>query len=471
MRCLPLLVATGMSTGFAACGGSSTAPVASAELFVVNGARHPAVFAMDTLTWAGFGFGTERGEGNVYVTAAGAPTVVEILFWTDGQIQGVLPADVESGPTYVLLPTDSLGPLDLFVVPRTHYDPASHAWTSDASLPVALTGAAAGGMRFPSGGTVTGRVVLTGGRRTDGTLNRSTYLGLLAEDGRITQWQEAPDSLVPAGRYLHAMVGADRTTTALQGSESVAYMFGGVDSAGRVLSDALGIGLSVDGAYSLWTPMAPLPDRRGGLATTAAFGKIYAIGGFGADSLAARDVFYTTVLPSGTLNGWLIGPPLPEGLAFATAAVAGSMLFVLGGETGAIFPDSVADSTRLTATVYSIPISPLSGAFRDSVWTQLPISLLHARSRFSAAVVDDALVVTGGVYAGMPSAGETEFATITDGQLGTFQDFPGGTLAALAGGAVLGAATPLAWTAQGTVRITLVGGAVGATPAPHVWSK
>ena len=471
MRCLALLVVTGMAATLTACGGSSTEAVASAELFAVNGARHPAVFAADTLTWAGFGFGAEQGEGDVYVRAAGAAATVEILSWTDGQIRGVLPAGAESGPTYVQLRTDSLGPLDLFVIPRASYDPAAHAWAADASLPIAVTDAAAGGARFPAGGTTTGKVVMTGGRRSDGTLNRSTYIGALDADGRITQWQEAPDSVIPAGRYLHAMVAADRTTAALQGAESVAYMFGGVDSAGRVLSDALGIGVSADGAYSLWTPMAPLPDLRAGMATAVAFGKIYVIGGFGADSLATRDVYYTTVLPSGTLNGWLIGPQLPEGRAFAAATVAGSTLYVLGGERGAVIPDAIPDSTRLTATIYAIPISPLSGAFRDSVWTELPVSLPRARARFTAAVVDDALVVTGGVYAGMPSTGETEFATLTDGQLGTFQEFPGATLASLAGGPVLGAATPLAWTAQGIVRITLLGGTLGATPVAQAWSK
>jgi hypothetical protein len=454
-----------------ACGGSSTEVVASAELFVVNGARYPAVFATDTLTWAGFGFGAAQEDGNVYVTASGAATPVQVLSWADGRIEGVLPGSVESGPTYVQLGTDTLGPLDLLVVPRTSYDPAAHAWAADASLPFAVTNGAAGGVRFPTGGTALGKVVLTGGRLADNSLNRATYFGTLATDGRIAQWLEAPDSIVPAGRSLHAMVGADRTTTALTDVESVAYMFGGVDSAGRVLSDALGIGVAADGSYSLWTPMAPLPDRRAGIAVTVSFGKIYAIGGFRADSLAAREVFYTTVLPNGTLNGWLIGPPLPEGRAFAAAAVAGSTLYVLGGERGSIIPDAVADSTQLTATIYAISISQLSGAFRDSVWTALPVALLHARARHTAAAVDDALVVTGGVYAGMPSVGETEFATLTDGQLGTFQEFPGGTLASLAGAPVLGPATPIVWTAQGIVRITLVGGAVGGTPTAQVWSK
>jgi hypothetical protein len=469
MPCPRLLPAIAAAASLAACGGGTTDSVETAELFAVNGARYPAVFAADTVIWAGFGFGAV--QGNVYVRAAGAPATVTVLSWTDGQIHGVLPAEVEAGPTYVVTSQDSLGPLDLFILPRTSYDPVPHAWAADAPMPLAVTQSAAAGLRFAAGATITTRIVLTGGRLPDGRLNRSTYLAAVASDGRISSWQEAPDSVIPAGRRLHATAGADRTTAVLQDVESVAYVIGGVDSLGRVLADALGIGISAEGAYGLWTPMAPLLDRRAGIATAVAFGKLYAIGGFRPDSLAAREVFYTTILPNGTLNGWFVGPPLPEGRAFAAAAVAGSTLYVLGGERGTILPDSLADSTQLAATVFAIPISPLSGAFRDSVWTELPVALLHARSRLSAAVVNDALVVTGGLYLGMPSSGETEYATITSGQISPFQEFPGVTLASVAGGPVLGAAVPLVWSAEGIVRLTVIGGTVGGTVGVQVWSQ
>jgi hypothetical protein len=405
------------------------------------------------------------------VRAGGAPTTAQILSWADGHIHAVLPADVEAGPTWVETADDSLGTLDLLVLHRTAYDAGAHAWGADAVLPFAVTQGAAAGVRFAAGATVDGRVVLTGGRLADGRLNRGTYIATVGADGRITAWQEASDTIVPAGRRLHAMAGADRTNSALWDVESVAFMIGGIDSAGRVLAEALGIGVSAAGVYSLWTPMAPLLDRRAGVATAVAFGKLYVIGGFRPDSLAARDVFYTTIQPNGTLSGWFRGPSLPEGRAFAAAALAGSTLYLIGGERGSILPDSVADTTRLAATVYAIPISPLSGAFRDSVWTALPVTLLHARSRLAATVVDDALVVMGGVYAGMPSAGETEYATAAAGQLGAFQEFPGATLASAAGGPVLGPATPIVWTAQGTARVTVIGGTVLGVPTAQVWSK
>lgn len=453
-----------------ACGGS-TGPVETAELFAVNGARYPAVFAADTLVWAGVGFGAEQGAGAVYVQAAAGPAAAEVLSWADGQIRAVLPGDVEPGPTWVATATDSLGVLDLLVLPRTTYDPGAHAWAADAAAPVAVSQGAAAGLRFVTGSAVSARVVTTGGRLADGRLDRATHIASVGPDGRVTSWQEAPDSIVPAGRRLHGMAGADRINAALSDVESVAYVVGGVDSAGRVLADALGIGVSAAGEYSLWTTMAPMLDRRGGVATVVAFGKLYVIGGFRPDSLAAREVFYTTVQPNGTLSGWFRGPPLPEGRAFGAAVVVGSTIYFLGGERGLVIPDAVADSAQLTASVYAIPVSPLSGAFRDTAWTQLPVSLLHARSRLSAAVVDDALIVTGGVYAGMPSTGETEYAVLSSGAPSAFQEFPGATLAALAGGPVMTRAAPVVWTAQGVARLTVIGGTVLGAPTTQVWSQ
>jgi hypothetical protein len=376
-----------------------------------------------------------------------------------------------SGSTYVLTGADTLGPLDLFVRTRGTYDPAAHAWVQDPALPVAVAGAAAGALHFPQAGGVGTVVVLHGGRRSDSALSRATYLGFVGTDGRITEWREATDTLVPAGRWLHAGTGSDRTTAVLQDVEAVAYMLGGIDSAGRVLADALGIGVTADGGYGLWTGLAPLPDRRAGAAAATAFSKVYVVGGFGSDSLAARTVTYATVLPSGTLNGWFQGPELPEGRAFAAVVIAGSTLLVLGGERGLVDPGGVADSSQLTATVYAIRLSPLSGAFRDTTWTELPTGLLHPRSRGSVFVVDDALVMTGGVYQGMPSTGETEFAFLADGLPGTFQEAPGDPLASLAGGPLWAAAAPFVWTAAGTGRVTLVGGLVAGTPSAQGWSQ
>jgi hypothetical protein len=466
-RSLPL---AGILLSAAACGGATDGP-ATAALSAVNGARFAAVYPGDTASWAGFGFGAEQGSGGVLVTTASGLVPAAVTGWRDAEVQAILPDDARSGSTYILTAGDTLGPLDLFVRPRAAYDPAAHAWTADAALPVPLVGAAATALRYPAAGGVGSIVVLHGGMRSDSSLSRETYFGFVAPDGRVTEWLAAPDTVIPPGRWLHGAAGGDRTTAVLDDVEAVAYVLGGIDSADQVLTDALGLGVTSAGAYGLWTSLAPLPERRAGVAAVAALSRLYVIGGFGSDSLATRTVIYATVLPSGTLNGWFRGPELPEGRAFAAAVVVGSTLFVVGGERGLIDPTGVADSSQLAATVYAIRLSPLSGAFRDTTWTELPVTLLRPRSRGAAFVVDDALVVTGGVYMGMPSAGETEFAVLTNGMPGSFQESPGSLLASLAGGPVWLASAPALWNGAGAGRVTLVGGLISGTPTAQGWSQ
>lgn len=261
------------------------------------------------------------------------------------------------------------------------------------------------------------------------------------------------------------MTGADRTTAALR-IQSVAFMVGGIDSTGQPLTEVDGIGLDAGGAYTLWTSLASLPKSTAGAAAITAFGNIYVLGGFGADSLASTRVYYTTIRPEGTLNGWLVGPPLPEGRAFAAVTLAGSTLLLAGGQRGLIAADSMADSTALAGSVYAIALSPLTGAFRDTAWTMLPAGLLHPRARHAASFVGDALVVTGGIYVGAQSSGETEFALFADGALGPFAEWPGIPLPA---GSVWGAAVPVVWDASGVTRVTLVGGSLGDAPTARTW--
>jgi hypothetical protein len=463
-KAAPFLVAAALVAS--GCGGGTTTPITTG-LRAVNGANYAAVFAGDTATWAGFGLGAEQGDAAVLVRGPDGDTPVEIVSWSDGGIRGVLPAGLVTGPTWIQGATgDSLGLLDLFARQRTSYDPTAHEWAETPTLPVEVADVAAAGLRFPSTSGIASLVLLFGGRRADGSLSNETYIGVASSDGRLTEWRAASDTIIPAGRRFHAMAGADRTTAVLD-IESVAFMAGGLDATGQPITDVDGIGLDHTGAYSLWTSLASLPKSTAGAAAATTFGTLYLIGGFGPDSLASTQVFYAPIRPEGTLNGWLQGPPLPEGRAFASMAVAGSMLLTIGGQRGLIAPDSGADSTQLAGTVFAIRLSPLTGAFVDTAWTELPDLLLHPRARHAAFVVGDALVVTGGVYPGMPSTGETEVAQLVDDRPGAFAEWTGAPLPA---GAVWGAAAPIVWDIGGVPHVTLIGGSLGGTPTARTWT-
>jgi hypothetical protein len=465
---VPLLALSALA---AACGGTSSPVSTVPTLLAVNGASTPALFPGDTAFWTGVGFGADSVAGSVLVPGSTGLLQAQVVEWTDDAVEAVLPADVRSGSSYVVTSGDTLGPLDLFVRSRTTFLPGARSWTEGAALPKGLAGTGAAALLFPTGGDVRALIVLVGGRRADGSLNDSTYLGFVSLEGLVTEWRGAPDSITPRGRRLHALLGVHRVNSRI-GLDGVAYEIGGIDSTGAVLTDVLGVGLTASGGYGLWTPLTVLPVPRAGAAAVAAFGNLYLIGGFGSDSLAARSVLTASVQPAGGLSGWFSGPPLPEGLAFAAAVVLGNTLYVLGGERGLVRPDTVADSTALSAAVLAIRLSPKTGAFLDSTWTVLSVALIQPRSRHAAFVLDGAVVVTGGVYMSMPSAGESEYATVDSiGTLGPFQELPPPSVADLAGHPVWLSASPPLWDASGVEHATLVGGAVLGGVTPRVWSR
>jgi N-acetylneuraminic acid mutarotase len=85
-------------------------------------------------------------------------------------------------------------------------------------------------------------------------------------------------------------------------------------------------------AYSLssdrWRRLPDLPVAVDHAAAAAVNGRVYLIGGYGADRLPRRSVF---VLAGGS---WRQIAPLPDGRAAAAAAIAGGRLYVVGGRNG-----------------------------------------------------------------------------------------------------------------------------------------
>ena len=462
--------------GLLACGDPAIPTVGEPGLTTVNGARHPVVSPGQVAGWSGFGFGAEQGTGVLLVTTAGGLVAIPVIEWSDVGILAQLPGDVTSGPTWVVTAGDSLGPLPLTVRPTAVFTPGVRAWTEAAPLPQGRAAAGAAALLYPGDAGVSAITVLFGGVLPDGSPSDSTHLGQVDQDGRITGWVPAPDTVIPEPRRDHAMAGGDPSNSRINRLnianevENVAYLIGGRAAAG-VVATVQGLGVSATGQYSLWSPMTPLPGARAGATAIVAFGNLIVIGGYGPDSLALPDVSVAAIADDGSLNGWFDGPRLPEGLAYASVALQGQTLFVTGGERGLVAPGGVTDTASVTGSVVTIRLSPRSGSFLDSVWTAAP-SLLHPRSRHAAFALDDALVVTGGVYAGMPGTGESEYAAVAaDGTLGAFSELPPPTIAALAGAPVWSFAIPRLMARDGAWRASLLGGATTAGASARTWTQ
>jgi hypothetical protein len=463
--------------GLPACDDPTVPTGADPELQAVNGARQPVVDSGQVTGWAGVGFGAEPGSNVLLVTTAAGLTPLAPSQWSDLGILARLPPDIASGPTYVVTAADTLGPIPLLVRPPVSFTPGARVWAEGAALPEPLAGLAGAGLAYPGSAGIDALAVLFGGLRTDGTISSTTYIGQVDQDGRIVAWAAAPDTVVPPARHDHAMAAADPTNSRIDrrngvgDAEGVAYLIGGRDAANSILPSVHGLAVSASGAYGLWSALTPLPGARAGAAAIVVFGNLIVMGGYGPDSLASRRVSVASIAADGTLNGWFEGPALPEGRAYAAAAVSGQTLFLVGGELGLVDPAGVTDTAAVTGTVFAIRLSPRTGSFQDSAWTTAG-TLLHPRSRHGAWVLDDALVAAGGVYAGMPGAGESEYAPVTtDGALGTFAESPPPTMAELAGAPAWSTGLPTLMTRVGTRRATPLGGATPAGPSSRIWSQ
>ena len=126
-----------------------------------------------------------------------------------------------------------------------------------------------------------------------------------------------------------------------------------------------------------WRRATEAPSKLEYAASAEVEGRIWLIGGIGADETATAE----TAAYDRVLNTWTPGPRLPRPLHHATAVNYKGEAVVIGG---------FLPSSRLTAVE-----SDRVYALRGDNWVRLP-PLRHARGAAAAAVVGDKIVVVGG---------------------------------------------------------------------------
>jgi len=161
------------------------------------------------------------------------------------------------------------------------YEPGPGAWSEARPVPTARSSAA--------GAVIDGELYVAGGRRRDDGFQN---LGALERyDPEADRW----DSLRPLPRPAGGLAGAS-----VRGSF---FCFGGERfdaSGGGVFEEAW----RYDPASDEWTPAAPMPTPRHGLAAAAVDGRVYAIGGNTAPAVgAATSRVVEALVPSGDASG------------------------------------------------------------------------------------------------------------------------------------------------------------------------
>jgi hypothetical protein len=144
---------------------------------------------------------------------------------------------------------------------------------------------------------------------------------------------------------------------------------------GRIGEGTTASVLKFDSTQDTWSEIAPMPERRFGMAACAIGGDIYAVGGYESSFQAQASVFkYDTVA-----NEWSILAPMPVTCVYNSASVLDGLVYIVG-----------AGATRREV----LRFDPASGA-----WTTLTPTLIAMRIGASF-VVDGCLYATGGAESG-----------------------------------------------------------------------
>jgi Carbohydrate binding domain len=212
--------------------------------------------------------------------------------------------------------------------------------------------------------TVNGYLYVLGGN--NGGDKKTVQYAHINSDGSLGAWNTtttlthtaALSMAFTANGYIYIVGGS------LGGSTSGDYIYGKVNS---------------DGTVSSWTRVTTnaMPAVKQSSAVAFSNGKVYIVGGDnGAGGGGTNTVYYASVDPTtGLLGTWTNATattPLPAGLTGSSAAVVNGYLYVTGGNTTNLFPDT----THMVNSVYYARINSDGslGAWSTSTNT-LPVAL------------------------------------------------------------------------------------------------
>jgi hypothetical protein len=159
------------------------------------------------------------------------------------------------------------------------------------------------------------------------------------------------------------------------------------------------------GLIGSWSQQTALPVALDGSASaTWNNDTVYLVGGQNNAGTPVNTV-YTTSVSNGQLGSWSAGPGLPTAVMNPFAAVFGDTLVVVGGQNPLGTP---------TAGVYYSAINPATGAL--GAWQAgppLPILAYSYAPGYNMAVLDNALVIVGGLQASGGSTQAIQILTVS----------------------------------------------------------
>jgi len=168
-------------------------------------------------------------------------------------------------------------------------------------------------------------------------ISSQVFSATIQSNGTLSAWS----TLTPLPSGLEAQGAA---------ANGVLYAFGGTDGT-SYLTAVYYSAINPDGSLAGWNQTTALPHPSVYLGSAAGSGYVFSTGGSdGTNTLSS--LYLAPVMGGGAAGAWSNGPALPQPLEIFGCAVAGSNLYVAGGQ----------NSGGAQSTVYSLPLptAPIS---------------------------------------------------------------------------------------------------------------
>ncbi len=433
-------------------------------LLVVNGVSKPSGNTGSTVILEGRSFGDLASLGRVFFTdAAGQPVEATVALsenWTNEFIVTTVPSSTETGPVWVETPTGASDSIEFRLAQSANFSPSLINWTATTPLPEALQGLGAVFLPIETGPAPGQLVFVTGG--ADGALSPKTTIRYSEIDaaGEFSTWTDGQSLLV--GRAFHGAALAtpfNALVDTLQAGHL--YVVGGIDDTGAPVTSVFHSAVELDRTNAVWTEESALPVPLHSMGVTVFRSWLYVAGGATMGNAPSDAVYRARIQADGSLGAWESQQSLPVPLAYAPLAQKAGVLYVLGGETGAVSPgDATLTGTR-TGDIVRTTLDLRTGELADAPWTLNSSSLIKNRSKHTAVAAGGWVLVGGGLYNGAAtSSTEHSFAAINvDGSLGSFGGATGSQTIDAAGGVPFFNHTALEYVdAAGEARVVVLGG-------------
>ncbi len=394
-------------------------------LLIMNGVSKPAGNNGSTVILEGKSFGDLLGKGQVFFTDdAGLPVEAAVVMpdnWTNDFIVTTVPNSAATGPAWVETPTGATDSITFTVTQSATFSPSLILWTETEPLPDPSQGHGAVFFPIDEGAGAGNLVYITGG--ADGSLASRTTVAYSEIDagGNFSTYTNA--TALPEARAFHGATAAT-PFNALIDTLVAGYLFviGGIDDSGAPTNTVYKATVEVDRSVGTWSATTALPVSLHSMGAMIFRSWLYVAGGSSVGDAPRPEVYRAYINPDGTLGDWESQTSLPYARTYAPLIQLAGVLYVLGGETGAVAPGDNSLTTTRTSDIHYHRLDLRTGELQEMSWSANPGSLIKAVSKHSAVAVGGTILVSGGLYGGAGnSATEQQYASINvDGTIGSF---------------------------------------------------